>query len=105
VCHGVQLEAYLTACSEVYLRVIGGVFGSIHAGCTGEHTQRSTWKGLESLHGSVQSSRPGGSHQVKFGAYLRAHWGVYLRAYLRVYLRAYTEVVLGNVLEAYLGAS
>ena len=65
--HRVQLGAYWTA------------------------TQRWTWECLESLLGSVESSRPGVCHRVQLGGSLRSCPGVYWRTYSEVYVGAYSE--------------
>jgi hypothetical protein len=52
---------------------------------------KCTWECLESLLGSVQSSRLGVCDRVQFGASWRAYPGVKLRTYSEVYLGASGE--------------
>jgi len=56
---------------------------------------------LESVLGSVQSSRLGVRHRVQLGVSLRACLGVYLRTYSEVYLEVYSVCIC--VLRAHLG--
>jgi len=62
--------------------MLGGVLESVLGGCAGEHTRRRTWERLESLIGSVQSSRLGVYHRVQSGVYFRAYMGVYNKVHL-----------------------
>ena len=78
--HRVQLEASLRAGSVMNLRTYSEVYLGAYSVCTREC--------LESLLGSVQSSRLGVCHRVQLGASLRACSRVYLRTYSEVYLGA-----------------
>ena len=66
------LRAYLGAYSQV------GWEGAIECNWErpSEHGRECTWERLESLLGSVQSSRLGVCHRVQLGVYLRACSGV-----------------------------
>jgi len=110
------LEAYLTATQRCTLEHTKSVLGSFlsvyrgvycHAGwecvikcnweCTCEHAWECAWEHLESLLGSIQSSRRGVCHRVRLGDSMRACLVMYLRIYSEVYCVAYSECTLQHL--------
>ena len=70
--------AYMEAYSQVRLRVSSHLRVYLRATrrCTWVRTRRCSWECLESLLGSIQSSRLAVCHRVQLGVYLRACSGV-----------------------------